>query len=261
VAAPDYIDRIQKAASLLMKANCAVAFTGAGISTPSGIPDFRSARTGLWKRYDAMESASIASFLHHPERFYNWLQPLAKDIVQAQPNPAHLALARLEAAGKLAGVVTQNIDNLHHLAGSKTIFEIHGHLRESVCVECRHTSSDADQLARFALEDEIPRCKLCGSRMKPAVVLFGEPLPEETVQQALSLLSQADLVLVAGSSLVVAPASYFPMEAIERGASLVIVNLEETPLDPRADVLIRMDVAEALPAITREVLGGSKKDG
>ena len=249
--------QIQHAADLLQDAACTIAFTGAGISTPSGIPDFRSARTGLWTRYDPMQSASLRSFLHQPDRFYGWLQPLARDIVQAEPNPAHHALAELEAAGKLDGIVTQNIDNLHQRAGSETVIEVHGHLREAICISCGRAFTVSDAIIRrFALGGEIPLCDHCGGRLKPDVVLFGEELPGEAVQEALTLFARADLVLVAGSSLIVVPASYFPMEALERGAKLIIVNLEPTPLDYRADVILSLDVADALPAIVREVLGG-----
>ena len=250
---------IHKAANLILQSNAAVAFTGAGISTPSGIPDFRSTGTGLWQTYNPMQSASIWSFRDTPERFYGWLRPLAVDIVRAEPNPAHIALAQLEQAGQLTGVVTQNIDNLHHRAGSETVYEIHGHLRENVCISCRETFPAGRTLEDFAGSGVVPLCPNCQARLKPSVVLFGEDLPPDVVEDSLRLLREADLILVAGSSLVVAPASYFPLEALDVGAELILINLEPTYLDTRASVVIHDDVAVVLPAIAREVLGGTNE--
>lgn len=252
------LDRlIRKAAVLLRQSTSAVAFTGAGISTSSGIPDFRSTGTGLWETHDPMQSASIWSFRDTPERFDQWLRPLAQDIVQAEPNPAHIALAQLEQAGKLSGVVTQNIDNLHFRAGSQNVFEIHGHLRENQCLSCHETFPAGSTVEEFARTGAAPQCPYCNERLKPAVVLFGEDLPGALVEGALELLRGADLLLVAGSSLVVAPASYFPLEALDAGAELILVNLEPTYLDSRASVVVHDDVAEILPAIAREVLSGT----
>ena len=235
-----------------------VAFTGAGISTPSGIPDFRSAKTGLWERYDPMRSASLASFIRAPEDFYSWLRPLAADILRAEPNPAHIALARLEKAGMLAGIITQNIDSLHQAAGSLEVIELHGHLRETACLSCLTTYPAHAQLEAFAWNGTIPICPQCGKRLKPCVVLFGEDLPHNAVHNARDTLSRADMVLIAGSSLQVVPASYFPREALDNGAKLIIINLETTYLDEQASVVLHADVAEALPAIANEVFGGSQ---
>ncbi len=161
-----------------MRARAGVALTGAGISTPSGIPDFRSAGSGLWEHFDPMDVASIAAFRYRPEQFFDWVRPLAEKIMQAEPNPAHLALAALERAGHLTGIVTQNIDDLHRKAGSQKVLEIHGHLRENRPVlQCFRRYPSRRLLQRFTETGEIPRCPACGGVLKPDVVLYGEQLP------------------------------------------------------------------------------------
>lgn len=240
---------LERAAAIIKAANAAVALTGAGISTPSGIPDFRSARSGLWRKHDPMEVASLTSFRYHPERFFDWVRPLAQDILRAEPNAAHLALARLEQQGMLAGVVTQNIDDLHRRAGSDTVHELHGHLRQATCVRCYRRHPNTEQLREFAMSGEIPRCPECDGILKPEVVLFGEQLPYFVVENARALINAADLILVIGSSLEVTPASIFPVQAVNRGAKLIIINRTPTYLDDRADLIFRQDVAEILPRI------------
>lgn len=244
---------LDRAAEKIKAANAAVALTGAGISTPSGIPDFRSARSGLWRKHDPMEVASLTSFRYHPERFFDWVRPLANDILRAEPNAAHLALARLEMAGMLAGVVTQNIDDLHRRAGSQTIHELHGHLREATCVRCYRRHPNTEHLRKFAMSGEIPRCPECGGILKPEVVLFGEQLPYFVVENARTLIDAADLILVIGSSLEVTPASIFPVQAVNRGANLIIINRTPTYLDDRADLIFRQDVSRVLPQIVDRV--------
>jgi NAD-dependent deacetylase len=202
-----------------------------------------------------MEVASLASFRHHPEKFYAWIQPLAEKILKANPNPAHVALARLEKAGILHGVVTQNIDDLHQQSGSVVVHEIHGHMRSATCVACHEQHSTRDLLPEFSRTGKIPRCKKCGGTLKPNVVLFGEQLPFDVVRAAEALMAESDLVLVAGSSLEVTPAAHFPIPALNAGANLIIINLDPTYLDERADVVFREDVAHVLPRLVDEVLG------
>jgi len=245
---------IEHAAELIRRAHSGVALTGAGISTPSGIPDFRSSGSGLWERFDPMDVASMSAFRYQPERFFDWVRPLAENIMRAEPNPAHLALAELERAGYLTGVVTQNIDDLHRKAGSQNVLEIHGHLRESTCVECFRRYPSGRLLRRFTETGEIPRCPTCGGVLKPDVVLFGEQLPFQVVQEAKALITESDLVLVVGSSLEVTPAAVFPVQALNAGGRLVIVNRDPTYLDPRADVIFRQDAAVVMPRLAEEVL-------
>ncbi|HMT21659.1 MAG TPA: NAD-dependent deacylase [Promineifilum sp.] len=241
---------IDRAIEILHEARHAVTLTGAGISTPSGVPDYRSPKSGLWeKAADMMEVASIYAFRHHPQAFYDWLRPLLQLIVDAQPNPAHFALARLEAAGKLQAVITQNIDLLHGRAGSRALYEVHGHLREIVCPACHHTIPAGALLEMFLADGRVPHCARCRHVMKPNVVLFGELLPRQTMKAAQQHARAADLMLVAGSSLEVAPACDLPLLALDNGARLIIVNYQETHLDHRADLIIRADLAEVLPRL------------
>jgi NAD-dependent deacetylase len=244
---------IQTAARYLRQARHAVAFTGAGISTPSGIPDFRSQGSGLWKKSDPMKVASLTSFRHTPQVFFDWLRPLAQKIDQAQPNPAHLALAQLEQAGILKAVITQNIDGLHQRAGSKSVFEVHGSLGALLCGACQKEYPLEGYRAAFLQEGAIPRCPHCQRTLKPGIVLFEEMLPADTWEAAERHCEKADVVLVVGSSLEVMPAASLPMSAVEHGAALLINNFTPTFLDRQAAVLLPGDVAEVLPQIVQSL--------
>lgn len=246
---------IGQAVALLRSARCTVALTGAGISTPSGIPDFRSHGSGLWERYDPMAVASMTAFRYHPEAFYEWVRPLAKRILVARPNAAHRALARLEAGGRLAGVITQNIDDLHRRAGSTVVLEIHGHLRQATCVSCFRVFPCEDRLESAAADGSVPHCPVCDGVLKPNVILFGEEPPMDVLRRAQTLIGSSDLILVLGSSLEVTPAALLPIPALNAGARLILINCEPTYLDERADVLLHRDVAEVVPRLVDEVLG------
>lgn len=245
---------LKKAATLLRESKRAVALTGAGISTPSGIPDFRSTDSGLWDQYDPMTIASLISFRYNPEKFFEWSHPLTKQIFNAKPNPAHYSLARLEEAKILAAVVTQNIDNLHHRAGSKRVFEVHGHLREATCIKCFQKVPAEAHMRIFVEEAKIPRCTDCDGILKPDIVLYGEQLPFDVVNEAQSAIASSDLVLIVGSSLEVTPVALFPIEAINSGAGMIIVNDEPTYLDEKADFIFHNDAAILLPRLVDEVL-------
>jgi len=247
---------IEFVAELLRKAKYAVVLTGAGISTPSGIPDFRSEGTGLWSSDEAMEVASLNTFRTDPERFFVWFRPLAGRIFNANPNPAHVALARLEEAGRIHSIVTQNIDALHHKAGSKNVIEMHGTLRTLSCTQCFRKAGAEQYLEAFIERGELPRCFGCNGLMKPDVILFGEQLPQSAWFAAQRESRKCDLMLVAGSSLEVLPVAGLPMQVIDRGSHLVILNNATTYLNVRADVIIQEDVADILPAITEQVLNG-----
>ena len=241
--------QVAKAANLIRSARHVVVLTGAGISTPSGIPDFRSPRSGLWEQADPATVASIWGFRRDPAAFYAWLRPLAQAMAQAQPNQAHQALAAMEKAGLVKAVITQNIDGLHQKAGSQRVFELHGHVRTAICLRCGRETPAAEPLAALLETGRIPRCAGCGGVLKPNVVLYGELLPEDVFLAAEAEANACDLMWVVGSSLTVAPASLLPEEAIRRRALLVIVNRMATELDGRAAVVLRDDVAEVLPAI------------
>ncbi|QPC80974.1 NAD-dependent deacylase [Phototrophicus methaneseepsis] len=249
-AAPE----IEEAAKLFNHASRIVAFTGAGISTPSGIPDFRSPESGIWENEDPMTVASIFGFRRDPQAFYRWMRPLAKLMRNAKPNAAHFALWHLEALGKLDSIITQNIDMLHSEAGNSRIYELHGHLREATCVECYKVYPGKEIMDRFIKTGDLPRCD-CHRQgvLKPNVILFGEQLPYEALQHAKNAIRRCDLLLIIGSSLEVAPASDLPLLAKRSGAKVVMINLHKTDFDRIADVLIRGDVAEVLPAIVEQV--------
>jgi NAD-dependent deacetylase len=237
---------IARAAEIVYEARRIVALTGAGISRPSGIPDFRS-QGGLWMHDDPQAVASLTGFRADPRRFYNWVRPLIDTIEAAAPNSAHLGLAQLESAGRLAAVITQNIDGLHQRAGSRAVYELHGHLRSATCLDCEH-QAPARPLIEQVRRGKIPRCS-CGGLFKPDVVLFDELLPRGLFWLAQQAIESSDLVIVAGTALEVAPVCEMPLAALRRGARLIIINQGETYLDDRADVVLHEDVAEALPAI------------
>lgn len=246
-------DKILQTAELIKNAKRAVVLTGAGISTPSGIPDFRSANSGLWEQVDPMTVASIWGFTERPQAFFDWVKPLAQKIAAAQPNPAHRALADLEVLGRIRAVITQNIDSLHQRAGSKRVLEVHGHLREATCMRCLHLAPAQSLIEKFLADGTIPTCEICGGVMKPNVVLFGEMLPVGVIYEAEEESKACDVMLVAGSSLEVAPAGDLPLIAYEQGAMLIVVNKSATYIDKHASVVLREDVAVALPKIVAEI--------
>lgn len=242
---------LDHAVELLAASTYTVALTGAGISTPSGIPDFRSERSGMWKHADPLQVASLWGFHEHPEHFYAWFRPLMQRAARARPNVAHRALAQMEDAGKVAAVITQNIDSLHQAAGSRCVFELHGHTRTATCLECGVRCQAAPLLSAVLDGLPPPGCASCGGLLKPDVILFGEPLPYEAVSRSQAEALQCDVMLVIGTSLEVMPAADLPLLARRRGAKLILVNLTPTPLDSAMNVIVRMDVERALDAISR----------
>jgi NAD-dependent deacetylase len=239
-------EEIQRAAELIRQSRHMVAFTGAGHSTASGIPDFRSPESGLWEKHNPMLVASIWAFRLNPKTFYDWIRPMLRTLLAARPNAAHIALAKLEEMGYLKAVITQNIDNLQQRAGSRRVLELHGHLREATCIRCYKVVPVDPAMETLVLDGKIPHCD-CGGVLKPNVILFGEQLPVRELNQAMEEARRCDLVLVAGSSLEVMPAAEIPYLAVECGARAIIVNLMPTEFDPRADVVIHDDVAKVLP--------------
>lgn len=245
---------LEKAAHLFRNARLIVALTGAGFSTPSGIPDFRSKGTGLWEREDPMQVASLTAFREHPDRFYAWLHGLSTSIWKAEPNPAHHALSSLERSGVVKAVITQNIDGLHQQAGSMNVYELHGSMRTMTCTRCHAPYSTEAFFKPFVEDGILPRCPTCQGLLKPNIVLFEEMLPVETWNKAEAYCKTCDLILVSGSSLEVIPASQLPLQAVEHGARLIINNRTPTYLDPYADVILRDDLAQVIPALTRLIL-------
>ena len=249
----EFDELITRTAELLRGADYAVALTGAGHSTPSGIPDFRSPDSGLWTRVDPLAVATLFAFRLRPQAFYDWIRPLARVMLEAQPNPAHYALAQLEAAGLLKSVITQNIDGLHQKAGSQQVHEVHGHMHEATCIRCYQVVPSDNLIAEFVESGQLPRCT-CGGVMKPNVILFGEQLPLNVLTAARQDTMDCDLMLVIGSSLTVEPVADLPLLALGHGAKLIIVNYQGTHLDKRADVLIRADLAEVMPRVADKAI-------
>jgi NAD-dependent deacetylase len=252
-------DKIEQVVGILRRARYVTALTGAGHSTPSGIPDFRSPGSGIWELVDPLEVASIFAFCRAPQAFYDWARPLVHTILNAEPNPAHIALAQLEEMGVLKAIITQNIDGLHQRAGSQVVHEVHGHLRQATCTRCYATVSAEPLIHAFMESDDIPRCPKCNGVMKPDVILFGEQLPAKALIAAQQAARQSDVMIVAGSSLEVVPAGDMPMLTYKRGGRLIFINLGPTRLDDLADVVIRADVADALPRLVCafEAAGGT----
>lgn len=228
---------------LLENAENAVAFTGAGASTESGIPDYRSPGTGLWEKMD-QSVVSLSGFMKNPQNYYSYAMETWPARAAARPNAAHLALARLEKDGRLAGVVTQNVDGLHLAAGSRNVCELHGCARRVACLGCRAVYPMEETMKRVEEGENPPLCEECGGILKPDAVFFGEALPEEPWERAVDLVGDCGLLLVLGSSLLVAPASGLPRLALSSGAALVIVNLSDTPFDEEADMVVRGKIGE-----------------
>ena len=235
-------------AGLIRERQPCVVLTGAGVSTESGIPDFRSA-TGIWAEYDPMEYASIWAFEADPEKVWEFYGRRLGVLVDAEPNPAHLALAELERRGLLAAVVTQNIDRLHERAGSVDVVEVHGSIRTSSCRTCGLRVPMEAVAARLP----VPTCEACGSVLKPDVVMFGELMPERETERAFELARGAALLLVVGSSLEVYPVAALPDETLAAGGALAIVNRGPTPYDADAAVKVDAPAGEVLPAVVAEL--------
>jgi NAD-dependent deacetylase len=246
-------DKISQAAELIGRAKHAIALTGAGVSTRSGIPDFRGTGSGLWTQFDPMVVASIWGFIECPDKFYEWIRPLSKSMVDAKPNAAHYALAELETAGYLATLVTQNIDDLHQRAGSKHVLEVHGHMRQATCIRCYHLVDAKPFIDRFVADGSIPTCPICGGVMKPNVTLFGEAPPARVLYEAQQESEKCDVMVVAGSSLEVVPVADLPLIAKQHGAQIIIVNNAATAMDKQASVVMHDDVTIALPKIVAQI--------
>ena len=241
-------DQAERLAELIRESSCTVALTGAGISVPSGIPDFRTPGEGLWETVDPMEVAHIDAFRRDPATFWGFYRPRLHSLGDVQPNAAHAALAELERRGLLEAVITQNIDTLHHKAGSERVIEVHGSIRTSSCQECgeRFPLSEVEQL--FA-DDGAARCSACEGPVKPDVVLFGELLPAQAMGDAEALAARAELMLCVGSSLEVYPVAGLPELTLASGGEIAIVTKRGTPYDREARLKLDGDVVEELGAV------------
>ena len=242
---------VERLASLVRGRQPCVVLTGAGVSTESGIPDFRSP-TGIWAQYDPLEYATIEAFLADPEKVWDFYGKRLGMLHVAQPNEGHRALAELEQRGWVQAVITQNIDLLHERAGSRALVEVHGSIRTSSCLDCGQVVPLADVL-RLLETAVAPACPRCGRILKPDVVMFGELLPPGAMERASALAAAARLLLVVGSSLEVYPVAGLPLETLAAGGSLAIVNRGPTPFDGRASVVIDAGAGETLRALAAEL--------
>ena len=249
------IEKIERLAQLIVESKKIVVFTGAGISTESGIPDFRSPG-GIWSRYDP-EDFTIQKFLSGPAaRKTIWKMSVEGGLLaEAEPNLAHYAIAELYKLGKLDCVITQNIDNLHQKAGvpEDKVFELHGNLGWVVCLSCRRRFPMSEVLQKIKEGIEVPDCPDCHGILKPDAVFFGEALPQETLREAIRRAQNCDMFIVIGSTLVIYPAAYIPTYAADAGAKLAIVNLTPTPFDHYAEVVIRGKAGEIMSRVMEKV--------
>ncbi len=243
-------EKIRKASELIRNSNKTMVLTGAGISTESGIPDFRSPDTGLWENTDPMEVLSTTVLYNEPERFYKEGFNILLGMMDANPNKGHNILAEMESLGFIDGIITQNIDNLHHKAGSNYILEVHGNTREAFCMNCGHTV-DINILTGKVNNNEIPpKCNICGGILRPDVILFGDMLPD-AFNIAFREVENSNLLIVIGSSLMVAPVNYLPQIANK----LIIINKGYTVMDDFAEVKIEGSAGDVLEAILDELEG------
>ena len=239
-------------ASLIREHQPCVVLTGAGVSTESGIPDFRSP-TGIWAEFDPAEYASLPAFRADPEKVWSFYKPRISMLTEAEPNRAHLALAALERSGLVQAVVTQNIDLLHERAGSRNVVEVHGSIRTAGCPRCGESYPRdvvVDKLASAA----APACDRCGAILKPDVVFFGELLPVEKIERAFDLARGARLLLVVGSALEVHPVAALPEETLAAGGRLAILTKGPTPYDGRADLKVEASAGEILAAVEERLV-------
>jgi NAD-dependent deacetylase len=240
-------------AELIRSRQPCVVLTGAGVSTESGIPDFRSP-TGLWAKFDPLEYGSIDAFRADPRKVWSFYKPRVAMLTEAEPNAAHLALAELERLGFIRAVVTQNIDLLHERAGSGEVVEVHGSIRSATCPRCG-AREPLERVLGLLAEADAPACPSCGALLKPDVVFFGELLPVEAIERATDLAREASLLLVVGSALEVYPVAGLPGETLAAGGALAIVNRGRTPFDGRATLRVEGSAGEVLPAVVAALRG------
>jgi NAD-dependent deacetylase len=242
---------VRELAALVRERQPCVVLSGAGISTESGIPDFRSP-TGIWAQYDPMEYATIGAFRRDPVKAWGFYALRFSVLTQAQPNAGHRALAELERRGLVKSIVTQNIDGLHQAAGSEDVLEVHGSIRTASCLECGE-SVPLEEVVASLRARPAPPCPRCGAILKPDVVMFGELLPAAAMDRAVGLAREAGLLLAVGSSLEVYPVAGLPDETVAAGGALAIINLGLTPFDGLAEVRIAGTAGETLAAVAAEL--------
>ena len=253
--------KIEQITEILLQHPFCVALTGAGLSTQSGLPDFRSPGKGLWTQLEKMpDSASavmtLQGFKINPEAFYSRFRLFLERILSAKPNPAHIALAELESSGYIQAIITMNGDMLHQKAGSQRVIEMHGTIDRAVCISCYQPDDGMVHWQQYLENGVIPQCRHCGGIMKPDVILTGEQLPVKMVMEAKKLLRESNLILAVGTSFSGGPVMNWIEKACEGGKKIVIINLTPTILDTVAEVVIQADVTEVLPALAMKLGAG-----
>lgn len=257
---PQELNKLTKIAAWLRQASSAVAFTGAGISTESGIPDFRSPG-GIWATSQPVYFDDFVANADARREYWRQKSIAHRDFSHAEPNVGHRTLAKWEQAGWLRTIVTQNIDGLHQLAGNSSVWELHGTARAVACLTCHQRFSDVEHwVTEFLATDSPPACPACGGNLKHATVSFGQSLPTDVLEAAIEASQQCDLFVAMGSSLAVQPAASLPVLAKQQGARLVIINRDPTPLDELADAVIHASIGETLEAIDQRASKGIKSD-
>jgi NAD-dependent deacetylase len=241
-------EKIQKFAQLILDSNNIIVLTGAGMSTESGIPDFRSPESGLWTKVDPYEFASINSYRANASKNLGSMLEMGLTIFKARPNKGHRALTRLQRMGKLHGVMTQNIDRLHQKAKTENIVEFHGNVMEAKCMQCRKIFP-ITMMVNQALTGEVPSCEECNGLLKPNAVFFGEPLDSKDLAAADIMVENCDLLIILGSSLVVYPVAFYPHKALSAGAKLAIINIQKTDMDTSSEVVIHEKIGDIFPKI------------
>lgn len=237
-------DELKKICQRIKESSEVYVLTGAGMSTESGIPDFRSKDSGIWNEIDPMKYSTREVLIHEPEKFYQYTFKRFKNLIDKEPNDGHYVLSNLEKDGLIKGIITQNIDGLHQQAGSENVWEVHGNIRDCYCLSCKE-SYEFKELASQVEERDVPRCEGCGGMLRPGVILFGDPMPGEFFEIAATLKEKCDFILTVGTSLQVYPVAGLA----ELGTPLGIINLEETPFDIKAEAVVQKKCSEALKEI------------
>jgi len=245
--------KIFRAAEMLYNAEDAIVLTGAGVSTESGIPDFRG-EGGIWEKYKPEIYGNIQAFIKNPAKFWELAEKVAPTLFKAKPNPGHIALAELEKMDIIKAIITQNIDELHQKAGAVIVYEVHGNINRFTCLGCKASYTKEQVLKKLKKEKNYPPlCDVCTAPLKPSVTLFGEALPTFEIYQSQALSQKADVMLIAGSSLEVVPVSNLPLYTLREGGKLIIVNDQPTYLDEKAEVVIHHKTGTVLPLIVEEI--------
>ena len=245
--------KVRDAAELLFNSKNAIALTGAGVSTESGIPDFRG-EGGIWEKYKPEIYGNIEAFIKNPAKFWELADKIAPTLFKAKPNPGHVALAELEKMDIIKATITQNIDELHQKAGSIIVYEVHGNINRFDCLGCRASYSKETVMKKLKKDKKkAPLCDVCAAPLKPSVTLFGENLPKFEIYQSQALAQKADVMLIAGSSLEVLPVCDLPLYTLREKGKLIIVNDQPTHLDERASVVIRHKTGTILPLIVEQI--------